>query len=487
MSGYANGGASRNSRILKMWNPQWLSAGSDIDLNYELLKNRAADLARNSPVGQAAITTSARGVIGAGLKLFARPNHRALGISADSAREWARRVSDEFRLWAQTPDCDWCRRNNFFDLQHIAYVSYLTDGDVFCLFRRRRMTPRNPYTLRLQLIEAARVSTPTNGAVYTVSPVEGKAANGNRIVNGIEVDDAGMHRAVYVSNRVPNDLIGRETITEWVRVKCYGRSTGLPNVLQIAHDERAGQYRGVPYLAPVIETLKQVSRFTNAELASAIVRSFFSLFFIQPLQNNDINQVLGRREEPDLNLDEYKLGSGTLNALPRGVDVKSVDSGQTQSAFADFTDALLTQIGAALSIPKEVLMCSFNASYSASRAALLQASDEYKRRREWFVRDFLRPVYETWLMEAIGLGRIRAPGYFEDPLKRAAWSEASWYGPAFTSLDPLKEMQAAMLRLETGLTTREKEAAELTGTDYEDNVLQQAFESGIQKPTGGEE
>lgn len=477
MSGYSNGGASRNSRILKMWNPLSLSAGSDIDLNYELLKNRASDLARNSPLGQAAVTTSARGVIGAGLKLFARPNHKLLGISPEEARSWSQHVDNEFRLWAQTPDCDLCRRNNFYDLQHIAYVSYLIDGDCFCVFRRKAATPRNPYTLRLQMIEAARVSTPTAGGVYNVSPVEGRAANGNRIINGIEVDRDGQTVAAYISNRVPNDLVDRETVTEWARVVVYGAQSGLPNVIHISHDERPGQYRGVPYLAPVIETLKQVNRFTNAELASAIVRSFFSLFFVQPsLSNYDINQVLGRNEEAEINLDEYKLGTGTLNALPRGVDVKSVDSGQSTSVFSEFTGALVAQVGAALSIPKEVLLCSFNASYSASRAALLQFSDEAKRRREWFIRDFLEPIYEVWLTEAVGNGRVEAKGFFDDARKRAAWLGASWYGPAFTSLDPVKEMQAAKLRIEEGLSTKQKEAAELTGTDYEHNREQLAYE-----------
>ena len=48
-----------------------------------------------------------------------------------------------------------------------------------------------------------------------------------------------------------------------------------------------------------------------------------------------------------------------------------------------------------------------------------------------------------------------------------------------STLDPLKEMQAAMLRLEAGLSTREKEAAELTGTDYEANIEQQTYEEAM--------
>ena len=115
MSGYDGGGASQRAKVLKGWNPRWLSAGSDIDLNYDTLRNRAADLARNTALGSAAITASSRGVIGSGLQLFARPNHRRLGITATAAREWSRRVSAEFEMWAGTSDCDMNRRNNFYD------------------------------------------------------------------------------------------------------------------------------------------------------------------------------------------------------------------------------------------------------------------------------------------------------------------------------------------------------------------------------------
>ena len=149
------------------------------------------------------------------------------------------------------------------------------------------------------------------------------------------------------------------------------------------------------------------------------------------------------------------------------------------SVFTAFMEELETEIGAALGLPREVLVGSFKASYSASRAALLQANDEYKRRREWFVRDFLRPVYEVFLTEAVAIGRLSAPGFFEDALKRRAWSECEWYGPALGILDPVKEIQAATLRIEQGLSTREKEAAELTGTNLERNLEQLRMEGEL--------
>ena len=490
-SGYSHGGASLTSNVLKTYMPQILSAKSDIDMNLETLRNRAADLAINSPLGAAAITTSARSTVGAGLKVFPRLNYKLLGMTAEAAREWSKKTASEFQLWANTPDCDFYRRNSFGDLQYIAYSTYLTQGDAFCVFRRKPSTPRNPYTLRLQLLEANRISNPQDGSVINFPyNVESVMPNGHRIINGVEVDKNGAIVAYWVSNKVPNDISDVDKIAEWVRIKAYGSVSGMPNILQIANDTRCEQYRGVPYLAPVIETLKQVTRYTNAELTAAIIKSFFTIFFTgTPTNVNEFNGVLPstfeeeeRRDpmEPVVNPADYKLGPGTVGALPLGVDVKAIDAGRNLSTFDLFITHLSKQMGAALGLPYEVLMKTFQSSYSASRAALLQAFDEFRLRRTWFVRDFCKPVYDAFLFEAVAMGRIEAANFFDDPLKRMLWSEAEFFGPTTSLLDPVKEAQGAEKRLQLGLSTHEQEAMEMNGTDFNDNLEILARERRLQ-------
>ena len=475
-SGYSSGGASLFKKTLKTYLPRHYSAKEDIDRNLKTLRDRAHDLVINSPVGAAAVNSQTTNVIGAGLKVFPRIKHGVLGLSPEYAREWSRKTKREFELWANSAlGCDFLRRNNFAELQHIAFSSYLVDGDSFCLFRRRVPTPDNPYSLRLQLIDAQRVSNPvTSGGAISYSNVEMKRLNSNnRIVNGIEVDKDGAVVAMWVSNRIGNEPTTITPELTWQRVRWYGWRTGCRNVLHICHDTRPDQFRGVPLLAPVIETLKQISRYGDAELSSAIVKSFFSVFFVQPLQGNyDLNEMLGVEEREDgkpvVDVSEYKLGVATMAALPRGVDVKAIDAVNAQSTFEPFMSAFLKQVGAAINIPYEVLMKNFTASYSASRAALLQAADEFRQRKAWFIQDFCAPVYEQFLAEAVALGRIDAPGFFDDPIKRAAWSQADWRNEASHYLDPTKETQAAIMRLNAGLSTYAAEVAEATGQDFYD-------------------
>ena len=475
-TGYSEGGASHKKGSLSAWNPIRSSPASDIGANLSALWGRSADMAMNAPIAAGAIGTSRTNVIGAGLSLSAKIKYKTLGLTPEEAKAWNRHTMEEFDLWASSEFCDLYHKNSFYDLQDIAYVSYLTDGDCWTLLKYRAPTPNMPYHLRLQILEATRVCNPTVdhfasiSSPFAVNAVNPK--NGNRIINGVEVDKDGAVLAVWITNRVPYDPTEIARPLTWERVEIYGRRTGQPNVLQISHEQRPEQYRGVPYLAPVIEILKQLTRYTEAELTTAIIKSFFTLFFTEGVTGGDIfTQMQNNSEEKERpNPYDYNLGPGNLNVLPSGWDVKSVDASKNLSTFEPFTNQLIKQMGSAIGIPYEVLVKAFNSSYSASRAALLQAWSEYKIRRTWFARDFCQPIYEQWLTEAIALGRVKAPGFFDDLRIRRAWCNAEWYGPVMGVLDPVKEAQGAELRVKNGWSTNEKEAAEMTGTNYEDNL-----------------
>ena len=432
-SGYSEGGASRTRSTLRGYNPLKSSTKADVDVNLATLRNRSADLVCNSPLGSSAINTSRSNVIGAGLKVSPKIDYRLLGLTAEEAKEWQRQAFREFNLWANSTACDLYRKNNFFDMQDIAYMSYLVDGDGWAAIKYRRPVPDNPYCLRVQLFEASRVCNPNSSgsygspSYYDVEMTNNK--NGNRIINGIEIDSDGAVVAYWVANRVPFDLSDPAAVLKWQRVEAFGKLSGRPNILQISHEERPEQYRGVPILAPVIEVLKQVSRYTNAELTAAIIKSFYTLFFTTNNNTDDMNDVLsstyGQAEAvtPE-DLAHVEVGPGTLNLLPPGVDVKSMDASRTMSTFEPFTNMMISQIGAAIGTPAEVLLSRFQSSYSAARGALLQAASNFKTRRTWFARDFCQPVYEVWLAEAVAIGRISAPGYGSDPIITKAWSNA---------------------------------------------------------------
>ena len=169
-----------------------------------------------------------------------------------------------------------------------------------------------------------------------------------------------------------------------------------------------------------------------------------------------------------------------------GEDVVFGSPTHPQTGFDIFIRALCEQVGAALEIPADLLLMSFNSSYSASRAALLEAWKAFRMRREWLTKDFCRPVYEIWLTEAVARGRISAPGFLTDPIIRQAYLRSEWIGPSQGQLDPTKEVAAAVAAIENGLSTREAEAIKLNGSEYAANVDKLLLENErLRRANGG--
>lgn len=471
-SGYSHSGASQTKKAFKGFTVSSYSPASDINENSQTMRQRSRILYMSSPIATAALKRQRTNVVGSGLKLKSTINREALGMTLEAAEAWQKRTESEFALWAERKNaCDDTGINDFYGMQQLVMLCWPMSGDVFALVKQREATPLMPYGLRLHIVEADRVRTPPSAdGMYAISTT-GKAANGNTIYDGVEVDKAGRVVAYHVANTYPGENFA--TPTEFVRIMAYGEKTGLPNVLHIMDTERPEQYRGVPYLAQVMEPLLQMRRYTESELMAALVQSFFTAFVKTEAGASDMpfNEV-GGDGQPEVSRDpnEYEMGPGNINIMEPGEDVSFGAPTHPNTGFDVFMRAMCEQVGASLEIPADLLIMSFNSSYSASRAALLEAWKAFRMRREWLVADFCKPVYEIWLTEAVARGRISAPGFLTDPIIRQAYLASEWIGPSQGQLDPTKEVAAAVQAIENGLTTREAEAIKLNGSQYATNV-----------------
>jgi lambda family phage portal protein len=470
--GYSQSGASVTRKALKGFLASSGAAYEDIDENNHILRQRSRALYMAAPIATSAIKTNRTNVIGIGLLPKSKIDRKVLGMTQEQADAWQERANREFSLWAsKKQSCDATGVNDFYGIQQLALVSWLVSGDAFVLVKRADPTRFCPYSLRLHLIEADRVATPTeDGVSYLASCTTGKTKDGNRIFDGVEVDQNGKILAYHIRNTYPYEWTTEPT--KWTRVEAYGEKTEIPNILQIMESERPEQYRGVTYLAQIIEPLLQIRRYTESELIASIVESFFTAFILTESGEDDIpfNEVGGSGGEISRNENEYEMGPGQINHLKTGEDVKFGDPKRPNSGFESFTKAICEQMGAALEIPSDLLLKSFNSSYSASRAALLEAWKGFKMRRNWFVSDFCRPVYEIWMQEAVARGRIQAPGFFTNPILRMAYLGCEWIGPSQGQLDPVKEITAEILAIGEGITTREQATVRQNGGQWDANV-----------------
>lgn len=460
-SGYSNYGASTTKKSLIGWNYAGGSAREDISDNLAVLRQRSRDLYMGAPIATGAVKTMRTNVVGRGLMLKPTIDREVLGIEAEEAQELEKKISREWALWAESADCDMARIDNFYELQQLAFLNWLTSGDCFVLLPVKQRK-NQPYDLRVQLVEADRVSSPDNYDTYD-----------NKIVGGVEVEQDGEIVAYHFSKHHPlsyaNEKIG------WQRVEAYGSKTGRRNVLHLMNRERIDQRRGVPFLAPVIEALKQLGRYTDAELVAAVVSGLFTVFIEREGagEGEPLGSAIGEEELVDADDDTtIELAPGAVIDLAEGEKAHDMNPGRPNANFNGFVEAICRQIGSALEIPYELLMKHFTSSYSASRGALEEAWKMFRMYRTWLATDFCQPVYEEWLTEAVAKGRVKAPGFFTDPLRHKAFCKAQWNGPARGLLNPVQEVGAAVTRVENGFSTRSAETMEMAGGDYYSNCDQ---------------
>ena len=465
-------GARMDRAQLAAWRTRAGSPESDLIPDLPKLRERSRDLARNAPVATGAIGTTVTHVIGTGLSCTPQIDAAFLGLADEQAAAWQKDTARRFKAWADSPDCHLERQLDFYGQQELAFRGVLESGDLFTVTPRIARAGK-PARLALQHIEADRCCNP-QGQVNSETLTEGiehSAATGEAIryhfMRGHPGDNARLKR-------------------EWVTLAARGDSTGRRNVLHLFRPTRPGQRRGAPWLAPIIEPLKQLGRYTDAELQAAVTSGLFSVFMrMDPDAFADIFDDDARSTY----LDSASKWSGEIesgkvvNLLP-GEEPVTSNPGRPNAQFDPFTQSIMKQIGMALGMPYEVLTMAYQSSYSAARGALLMAWKFFMNHRAWMAVNFCQPVYELWLADEVAAGRIPAPGFFADDVVRHAWCGAQWVGDGPGSIDPQKEVKAAADRVELGISTRQAESILHDGVDWETKHAQQVKELKARKEAG---
>lgn len=468
-------GAARDRRSMKTWTPLGTDPDSAILPDLPTLRERSRDLERNAPLACGVFRTVCTNVVGVGLKMQCRIDRDFLGMTEEQATAWQKNTEREWRFWSGTAECDAERGLSFVGMQNMALHQALLNGDVFALLPNVKRKG-SPYGLKVQLIEGDRVCNKDH------------TRDTDKLAGGVQRGEYGDPIAYHVMDQHPGAIYFGSSGKTWTVVPAYGVRTGRKNVLHLFVKHRPGQPRGVPYLAPIIETLKQLDRYTEAEIDAAVISGMFTVFIKQSTPGGDAptlgEMTGGGTGGSSTGTDDYKLESGAIIGLPDGTDISTANPGRPNTAFDPFVQAILRQIGVALELPFEVLVKHFTASYSAARAALNEAWRFYLGRREWLIAGFCQPIYEAWMDEAVALGRVKAPGYFADPLIRQAYLGSTWIGPAPTQLDPLKEVNAAEKRINIGISTIADETASSTGGDFDQNIPQIKKERRMLKEAG---
>ena len=472
--------AGYNSPETRDWNAYLVSPDVEINFTRDIVVARTRDLVRNDGWAAGAVTRILDSVIGADFRLVAKPDWRALQAwSPKLDRVWAdefgRAAESLWRGWANDPGrwSDGGRRYTVPQLFRLAFRQELVDGEslaVLLWLPQRMGHGRARYSTVLQLIDNDRLSNPQLG----IDTIHRRA--------GVEIDDWGAAVAYHIRRAHQGDWFDAANSVVWDRIQ---RETefGRPVVVHHFDSDRPAQHRAAGGLfTPVLGKLKMLSQYDQVELQAAVVNSVFAAYIETSAEVASMQDALGATEQhagdiPPMHDSRLKIKDGVLPVLRPGEKIVAVDSKRPNNGYGPFEHAVLRNVASAMGVTAEQLSQDWSTvNYSSARAALLEAWKTLDRRRRDFGAGFASPVYAAFLEEAMDRGELPLPAGAPDFIEaRAEYTGCKWMGPPRGWIDPTKEAQAAVLRMDAGLSTLEQECAE-QGLDWEDVLSQREIE-----------
>lgn len=475
----SHAGASRRSKELAGWLPGLGSADADLLSERGDLVARSRDLGRNHGIASGAWQTLVDNIVGTGLNLNATPDYRALGKSKEWAREFRREVEARWRPYANKTYADVTNTDNFHGLTALVARQWFENGEVFALPVWVEDV-RTPFKTKVQLVEADRVSNPTS------------RFDSDKLRSGVEIDRYGKPVAYHIQKKHPGDALGLYGASfgqEWERIPAE-TPWGRRRVIHAFHRERVDQHRGKPILSAVLPQFKMFDHYGKTELQAAVVNAMVAGFVETPMDPSDVAAMLGGVDPQSrddylqhVNQQLVPMRGAAMIALPAGTKVNAVAPARPAAQFGNFMEVVARHIGAGLNLPYELLLKDWSkTNYSSARAALLEAWRFFRGRRALIVAMWCVPFFDLWFEEAVNqmLLPVTPDEYYAN---REAYTRANWIGPGRGWIDPVKEAQAAQIRIQSGLSTLQAECAE-QGEDYEEVLEQQAEEKSLREELG---
>lgn len=502
-------GADRTNHALALWQPSLGSADLDIIPDMQLGDARSRDMLNNDSYVLGGATLRKDNIVGSQYVLNAKPSSRVLFGKLDDAweAEFQEEVEELFDLCAESPDnlFDASRMNTFTGLVRLAVGVHLAGGET--LSTVEWVQDGRPFTTAIQMIDKDRLATPTMAPMGYAGP---PLATLN-IRAGVELSPQNAPQAYWISTRHPNDFFsgfGSYPMFPTSKRVPIRKPWGRIQVIHILEQMRPAQTRGISAMVSALKEMHITRRFRDVTLQNAVVQAMYAAAITSDRPQAEAFQLLGggqmNAETFQQMQTDYLVGyMNTINEfagnaknlqvdgvripwLPPGTKLDMVAPGKGGPLGMEFEQSLLRYIAATLNVSYEQLSRDYtNTNYSSARAAMAETWKAMSSLKKLIADRFATIVYRLWLEEQINNNRITTlPAKRAQPLIYSggvlglgfdALTRCDWIGASRGQIDELKETQAAVLRINNGLSTLEEEIARLGG-DWRKKLRQRARE-----------
>lgn len=478
-------GAERTSRETFAWSAPIISPDRQLNSVKDQADARARDTVQNDGYALGVLHTHRDSIVGAQYRLNAQPDYTLLGADESWAEEFQAFVESRFNLLADSQECwfDASRKMNLTEMIRLAVGGFLFTGEVLGTVEWLRGNNR-PFSTAIQMVSPSRLSNPDG------------LGDDKFLRRGVKRNIFGEAIGYYFQMAHPTDYWLDPTALQWRYVEAR-KPWGRRQVIHIIEALQPDQTRGVSDMVSVLKQMRMTKRFQDVTLQNAVVNATYAaaveselprevVFAAMGAGQNGLGDALGQYMEA---LKSYVGGAGNIAIdgvkMPHlfpGTKLNLKPMGTPGGVGTDFENSLQRHIAAALGLSYEEFSRDYTkTNYSSARASMGQTY-KYMQGKKKVVADKLATmIYLLWLEEEINAGNVPLPRgftldtFYNDAVAREALSACDWIGASRGQIDELKETQAAIMRIKSGLSTWEKEAARL-GEDWRKLFRQQSRE-----------
>lgn len=492
-------GAERTKRETVMWTPSMASPDKIVNTGKTMSDARSRDMALNDGYTQGAVRIKKDSIIGSMYRLNAKPNYRVIcGTDAQWAKDWADDLAAtaeaRFNLASESED-GWFDASGQLTLTGMLRLwvgSFCYTGEMIATADYIDSDPTRPFRTCVQMIAPQRLCN-RDGL-----PDGNDPRTGAILSRGIEKDWRGRHLRYHFRRGYENDINMVDSLT-WDIIPAR-LPWGRRQVLFVRDPAMIDQTRGVSEMTAALVHSTMSKKYSEMVLQRAIVDASYAAAVESELPNADIIAALGGGSADGFEkavgiymgmLQEY-LGSAE-NIAVDGVKMPHLFPGtklniqpmsQPGGIGSDFEDSLIRRLAATLGVGFSEMSRNFSKfNYSGIKAEIALVERTLNAQKKFGADRIATQIYQLWFEEEMAAGNLPLPPGrnrtdFYRPLMKDAYTACTWIASSKGQIDELKETQAAMLRIKSGLSTYEDEAARL-GRDWRDMAAQRAKEERL--------
>ena len=374
------------------------------------LRNLSRDMVRNRAYAARARDVVVVNVVGTGIPF-------SVEHTVQGKREAIEAVLKAHLL---SPDIDARGEYDLMEMQSVVMKAVFTDGEVLA---RRRLRPGIygrglALGFQIELLEADYLD-------------ETKTSNGaNQVLEGVEYGPTGAIEAYWLYDEHPGSASLSKTV--------QSRRVAWQDVLHIRRFDRPGQLRGVPWLAPVMLTMGELSDYQEAQ----ILKQKISALLAGVVAYDPTNAPTGGSGKIK-GLED--LEPGALVQMPDGATVTFTTPPRVDD-YKVFMAEGLGAVAMGIGITRESLTGDLSGvNFSSGRMGRMEMDRNVEVwQANLMIRQFCggvaRWVRDAWRMQTV------LPG---EAIKM------EWTAPRRALIDPKDEIAAMLSEVEGGLNSRQ--------------------------------